>query len=240
MPFPGRFSLTLGGDLGTSGVYGGFKKLLLKSIMTFPSPNSRRPRFGRNLQNQSKDEHRINERIRVPEVRLIDEKGNQVGIVATQEALRMAKDRGLDLMEVSPDSRPPVCKICDYGKFKYEKKKKENLAKKKQTVIKIKELQLRPNTEKHDLETKSKHAREFLDEGDKVKFTVRFRGREIAHSEAAIKVMRELAEQLSDVSTLETEPKMDGRKMFMILAPVKKKASIAEKNAAAKQADKSE
>jgi translation initiation factor IF-3 len=118
------------------------------------------------MPNQNKDEHRINERIRVPQVRLIDEKGEQVGVVDTREALQMARDRGLDLMEVSAASSPPVCKICDYGKFKYEKKKKEHEARKKQTVIKVKEIQLRPQTEEHDLDYKFKNAKQFLEDGD--------------------------------------------------------------------------
>jgi translation initiation factor IF-3 len=167
----------------------------------------------------SKDEHRINERIRVPQVRLIDENGNQVGIVATFDALRMAKDRGLDLMEISPNSQPPVCKICDYGKFKYEKKKKEHEARKKQTVIKVKEVQLRPQTDEHDRNYKFKNIRTFLEEGDKAKITIMFRGREITYVEQGYKMMRQLADMVQDVAVIESPAKLEGKKLIMVLAP---------------------
>lgn len=170
-------------------------------------------------QNQNKDEHRINDRIRVPQVRLIDEKGEQVGIVPTIQALTMARDRGLDLMEVSPNAQPPVCKICDYGKFKYEKKKKEHQAKKKQVVIKVKEIQLRPQTDEHDLEYKFKNVREFLIEGDKAKITIMFRGREIVYLEQGHKMLQRLIEQVRDVANVEYPPKLEGKKLIMILAP---------------------
>jgi translation initiation factor IF-3 len=168
---------------------------------------------------QNKDEHRINERIRVPQVRLIDENGGQVGIVPTFEALRMARDRGLDLMEVSPNSNPPVCKICDYGKFKYEKKKKEHEARKKQTVIKVKEIQLRPQTEEHDLEYKFKNIRKFLEEGDKAKITIMFRGREITYVDQGYQIMRQLQERVKDLAVAESPPKLEGKKLIMILTP---------------------
>jgi translation initiation factor IF-3 len=171
------------------------------------------------MPNQNKDEHRINERIRVPQVRLIDEKGEQVGVVDTREALQMARDRGLDLMEVSAASSPPVCKICDYGKFKYEKKKKEHEARKKQTVIKVKEIQLRPQTEEHDLDYKFKNAKQFLEDGDKVKVTIMFRGREITYAENGFKMMKQLAEQVKDIASIEAHPKLEGKKLIMILAP---------------------
>lgn len=183
-------------------------------------PFSPRPRFPRGpIPNQNKDEHRINERIRVPQVRLIDEQGNQVGIVDTREALQMARDRGLDLMEVSPNAQPPVCKICDYGKFKYEKKKKEQVAKKKQTVIKVKEVQLRPQTEEHDLEYKFKNIRQFLTDGDKAKITIMFRGREITYVDQGFKMMKQLQEQVKDIAVVEAHPKLEGKKLIMILAP---------------------
>lgn len=155
----------------------------------------------------------------MPQVRLIDENGGQVGIVDTREALRMAKDKGLDLMEISPNSSPPVCKIADYGKFKYEKKKKEHTAKKKQVVIKLKEMQLRPNIDVHDLEYKTKAIRSFLEEGDKAKITIIFRGREVAHSEHGLKIMKELAESLKDIASIEAHPKLEGKRMIMVLAP---------------------
>ncbi len=179
-----------------------------------------RPRFSRGGFNPpNKDEHRINERIRVPQVRLIDENGEQVGIVPTHEALRMAKDRGLDLMEISPNAQPPVCKICDYGKFKYEKKKKEHEAKKKQTVIKVKEVQLRPQTDEHDLDYKFRNVRKFLEEGDKAKVTIMFRGREIVYVDQGHKMMRDLIELTKDIAVVEATPKLEGKKLIMVLAP---------------------
>ena len=185
----------------------------------------------------NKDEHRINERIRVPEVRLIDDKGNQVGVVPTYQALTMARDRGLDLMEVSPNSRPPVCKILDYGKFKYEKKKKEHEAKKKQTVIKVKEIQLRPRTDEHDIEYKLKNIREFLEDGDKAKLVMLFRGREIAYVGDGHKMMRELYDRLKDVAIVEYEPKIEGKKLIMILAPAPQPGSGKKKPPAAPVAE---
>ncbi|MBL7715342.1 MAG: translation initiation factor IF-3 [Bdellovibrionales bacterium] len=182
-------------------------------------PSFPRPRPRGTFNPPSKDEHRINERIRVPQVRLIDENGGQVGVVPTHQALQMAKDRGLDLMEVSPNASPPVCKICDYGKFKYEKKKKEHAAKKKQTVIKVKEVQLRPQTEEHDLEYKFRNIRTFLEEGDKAKITIMFRGREIAYVESGKKIMQRLMDELKDVGVVEAYPKLEGKKLIMVLAP---------------------
>lgn len=193
--------------------------------MTFSPPRSGPPfirgsRFTRNKPPVSADEHRLNERIRVPRVRLIDDVGNQVGIVETREALRMARDKGLDLMEVAPNANPPVCKILDYGKFKYEKKKKEQQAKKKQAVVKVKEIQLRPNTEEHDLEYKFNNVRNFLEAGDKAKITMLFRGREVTKVDHGQKIMSKLIETVKDVSILESPPMMEGRKLIMILAPV--------------------
>lgn len=168
---------------------------------------------------QNKDEHRLNERIRVPQVRLIDDQGEQVGIVPTDQALQMARAKGMDLMEISPNAQPPVCKIVDYGKFKYEKKKKEQQAKKKQTVIKIKEIQLRPRTDEHDRDFKFKNARQFLEDGSKVKVTIMFRGREVTHAENGYEIMKELSESVQDIAQVESPAKMEGRKMIMILAP---------------------
>jgi len=157
----------------------------------------------------------------VPQVRLIDEKGEQVGVVPTQQALQMARDRGLDLMEVSPNAQPPVCKICDYGKFKYEKKKKEHIAKKKQTVIKVKEIQLRPQTEEHDLQYKFRNVRQFLEDGDKAKITIMFRGREITYVEQGHKMMRQLIDMVKDIAIVEAHPKLEGKKLIMVLGPSK-------------------
>ncbi len=193
-----------------------------------PGPFSPRPRPARGaLPAPSKDEHRINERIRVPQVRLIDDKGEQVGVVPTAQALQMARERGLDLMEVSPNSQPPVCKIVDYGKFKYEKKKKEHDARKKQTVIKVKEVQLRPQTDVHDLDYKFKNIRKFLEEGDKAKITIMFRGREITYVDQGHAIMRKLAEMTADIGIVEYHPKLEGKKLIMILAPSKKTADRA-------------
>ncbi|MBI3535360.1 MAG: translation initiation factor IF-3 [Deltaproteobacteria bacterium] len=186
------------------------------SIPFRPKPPFK-PRSG--FQSFDKDEHRINERIRVPQVRLIDEKGHQVGVVQTYQALQMARERGLDLMEVAPEARPPVCKICDYGKFKYEKKKKEQQARKKQTVIKVKEIQLRPQIEDHDLEYKFKSVKQFLVDGDKAKIIIMFKGREVAYVDQGYKIMNRLIEQIKDFATIESFPKMDGKKMIMVLAP---------------------
>jgi translation initiation factor IF-3 len=187
-----------------------------------PFPSARDRSFGR----EEKDDVRLNERIRVPNVRLIDEKGEQVGIVPTVQALQMARDKGLDLMEVAATANPPVCKICDYGKHKYEVKKKEAQARKNQVIVRVKEVQLRPNTDEHDLAYKIKNSHEFLSEGDKVKFTILFRGREIAHTQPGYEMCKEIVEKLKDVGVVETYPKLEGKKMLMILAPgaaVKKK-----------------
>lgn len=182
-----------------------------------------RPRFSRGpVPNQNKDEHRINERIRVPQVRLIDDKGEQLGVVPTSQALALARERGLDLMEVSPNAQPPVCKICDYGKFKYEKKKKDHAAKKKQAVIKVKEVQLRPTTDDHDLDYKFKNIRTFLEEGDKAKITIMFRGREVAYVDQGHKMLKDLVEKVKDIGAPESMPKLEGKKLIMIIAPVKK------------------
>lgn len=195
---------------------------------TTPRPSTFQPRppgprpypsRDRNFNRDEKDDVRLNERIRVPQVRLIDENGEQVGIVPTQQALQMARDKGLDLMEVAAGASPPVCKICDYGKFKYEKKKKEAQARKNQVVVKVKEVQLRPNTDEHDLSYKIKNAQEFIDEGDKVKFTILFRGREIAHTEPGFRMCKEVIERLGEAAIVELAPKLEGKKLMMILAP---------------------
>lgn len=166
---------------------------------------------------------RINTLIRVREVRLIDSEGNQKGIVPITEALDMAKEVGLDLVEVSPLANPPVCKILDYGKFKFEQEKRVKESRKKQKLIKMKEIRMQPKIEKHDLDFKSKHVKEFLDEGNKVKVTVRFRGRELAHTELGKKVLEELLARLDGEYVLEKQPQMEGRFMSMVLSPKTKK-----------------
>ncbi len=169
------------------------------------------------------DELRTNRRIRVPEVRLIDEEGNQLGVLPTHEAMRKAEDAGLDLVEISPMARPPVCKIMDYGKYKYEQAKKKHEQKKKQVVVQIKEIKMRPATDEHDFQTKLRHIKGFLDDGDKVKITIRFRGREMAHVDIGYERMKRVIEEVKGLGEAESPPKMEGKQMFMMLGPLKKK-----------------
>ena len=161
---------------------------------------------------------RVNEMIRIREVRVIDEEGNQLGIVATQEALRMAKDKDLDLVEVSPNANPPVCKILDYGKYKFEQEKKLRDSKKNQKVLKLKEIRMQPKIGTGDLDTKAKHIQEFLDEGDKVKVTIRFRGRELAHTDLGYNVLNEVLQRLTSAYVIEKPAAMDGRNMSMTIS----------------------
>lgn len=184
-----------------------------------PRATIQRPSAAFSKNTDKNDDVRLNERIRVPQVRLIDENGGQVGIVDTKEALRMAKEKGLDLMEVAANANPPVCKITDYGKFKYEKKKQEQKARKNQVVVKVKEVQLRPNTDTHDLETKIRNTRGFLEEGDKVKITLMFRGREITHTQPGFQMMKDVIEQLGELAVVEAPPKLEGKKLILILSP---------------------
>jgi translation initiation factor IF-3 len=162
---------------------------------------------------------RINERIRVPQVRLIDTTGEQIGIVPTREALRMALEKGFDLVEISPTAKPPVCKIMDYGKYKYELNKKAKSAKKKQHIIQMKEMRLRPKIEEHDYQFKLKHIQEFLEEGNKVKVFVEFRGREMAHQELGHKIIQRLEEDLKDLGIIEQKAKMEGRNLSLTFMP---------------------
>jgi len=167
----------------------------------------------------SQDELRVNDRIRISPVRLIDEEGKQVGIVPTDEARRMARERRLDLVEVSPTARPPVCKLMDYGKHKYEEARKSREAKKKQHNIQVKEVKLRPRIETHDLEFKLRHARRFLEEGDKVKFTLMFRGREITHPELGRRLLEHVQGVLDDAAAVESGIAREGRTMTLVMAP---------------------
>lgn len=162
----------------------------------------------------------VNEKIRVREVRLIDENGEQLGIVPTMDALRMARERELDLVEVSGKSAPPVCKIMDYGKYKYQLAKKAQEAKKKQTVIQIKEMKLGLKIEEHDFQFKMKHLRGFLEEGHKLKIIIMFRGREILHIDMGEKLAQKVIESLKDVGELEQKSRFDGRNIVMIFAPL--------------------
>ena len=167
---------------------------------------------------------RINEGIRVREVRLIDADGNQKGIVPTFEALQMAREGGLDLVEVAPQAQPPVCKLLDYGKYKFELEKKSRESKKHQKQIRIKEIRMQPKIDGHDLEFKTRHVREFLDEGNKVKVTVRFRGRELAHTELGRDVLDKILEMLGDAFIVEKPAQMEGRTMSILLNPKGTKA----------------
>jgi translation initiation factor IF-3 len=162
---------------------------------------------------------RVNHRIRVPEVRVVLDDGSQLGVMPTSEALKAAEGRGLDLVEVNPKSIPPVCKILDFGRYKYEEKKRASDAKRKQTVVELKEVKLRPKTDDHDLQVKVRAARRFLESGNKVKFTVRFRGREITHPQRAQMQLDWLIEQLIDLANVEQRPQMEGRTMSAIVGP---------------------
>ncbi len=166
---------------------------------------------------------RINEQIRVREVRLIDDEGAQKGIVSTLEALRMAQDVNLDLVEVAPQADPPVCKILDYGKYRFELEKKLRDSKKKQKLQTLKEIRMQPKINDHDLSFKARHIQEFLDNGDKVKVTIRFRGRELAHTELGLDVLNNVLAKLGGDLTVEKAPAMEGRTMSMTLAPKSKK-----------------
>ena len=166
---------------------------------------------------------RINDMIRVPEVRLIDEQGIQIGIVSTEDARLRASDVGLDLVEVSPNAEPPVCKIIDYGKLKYEKQKKKNEARKKQKTIEVKEIKMRPNIDTHDYDVKMRAINKFLGEGDKVKVTLRFRGREMAHQNLGMDVLMKVKDETEEYAKVEAHPKMEGRQLIMVIAPKKKK-----------------
>ena len=164
---------------------------------------------------------RTNREIRAATVRVIDAEGNQLGILALADALAEAAKGGFDLVEVAPNSTPPVCRIMDYGKFRYQQSKKLQDAKKSQTVIQIKEIRLRPKTEAHDLQVKIRHVRKFLEQRDKVKITMMFRGREITYAELGRKIMEEIRESLADGAVIEQHPKLEGRNMIMILSPKK-------------------
>lgn len=189
-----------------------------------------RPRF--DPRNQDRGfQIRVNHRIRVPEVRVIGADGNMLGVMATHEAMRMAQDQGLDLVEINPKSMPPVCKILDFGKYKYEEKKKNAEAKRKQTIVEVKEVKLRPKTDDHDLAFKVKAARRFLEAGHKVKFTVRFRGREITHPEKAHEQLNTLIQGVEDLANVETRPAMEARTMMLIVAP---KPAVMQRVAQAK------
>jgi len=168
-----------------------------------------------------RDTTRVNERIRVPEVRVIDEDGKQIGIMKTDQALAYARDRDLDLVEVAPDAKPPVCRVLDYSKYKYEQSQKQKQARKHQQQITVREIKFRPKIAQHDYDTKKGHVERFLRSKDKVKVTIMFRGREVTHPERGRMILDRLAEDLRDIAVIEQAPNLDGRNMTMMLGPNK-------------------
>jgi translation initiation factor IF-3 len=179
-----------------------------------------------------RDPTRINERIRVPEVRLIGADGEQVGVVQTDEALKRAQSEDLDLVEVAPEAKPPVARLLDYSKYKYEQEQKAKAARKHQQQVNVREIKLRPKIADHDYETKKGHVERFLRNRDKVKVTIMFRGREQAHPERGRALLQRLYDDIEDLATIEQEPLQEGRNMSMLLAPVRVKGTDAERSAA--------
>ncbi len=185
-------------------------------------PHRRNPTIARRPHNAppSRDTGpRVNDRIRAPEIRLIGADGENVGVVSPARAMQMAEEAGLDLVEISPNAEPPVCKIMDFGKFKYEQQKREAEARKKQHIIEIKEIKFRPGTDTHDYEVKMRSVQKFLEEGDKVKVTLRFRGREMAHQELGLELLNRVAADVTEIGKIENMPKLEGRQMVMMIAP---------------------
>ncbi|WP_392391997.1 translation initiation factor IF-3 [Sutterella parvirubra] len=178
--------------------------------------------FGRSVIAQDR-KHRINGEIRVPEVRLTGVDGAQIGIVRTSEALRMAEEADVDLVEVAPNATPPVCRLMDYGKFRYQEQKKAQEAKAKQKIVQVKEVKFRPATDENDFQTKLRSLERFLNDGDKAKITLRFRGREMAHQQFGMQLMDRVREELAEIAQVEHAPKLEGRQMIMVLAPKKKR-----------------
>ena len=173
------------------------------------------------FQRRTKDRGpRSNSRITSPEVQVIGNGGENLGILNTSEAITLARNDGLDLIEIAPNAKPPVCKIMDMGKFKYDAQKKANLAKKKQKIISLKEIKMRPVTETHDYEFKVKNAKKFIAKGDKVKFTIRFKGRELQHSHLGNELMNKIKEDMKDIGKVELNPKFDGKQMIMVIQPL--------------------
>ncbi|MDA7573482.1 translation initiation factor IF-3 [Candidatus Pelagibacter sp.] len=173
------------------------------------------------FQRRTKDRGpRSNNRISSPEVQVIGSEGDNLGILNTNEAISMAKEQGLDLIEIAPNAKPPVCKIIDMGKFKYDAQKKANVAKKKQKIIALKEIKMRPVTETHDYDFKVKNAKKFIGKGDKVKFTIRFKGRELQHSHLGRELMDKIKADMQDIGKVELHPKFDGKQMIMVIQPL--------------------
>ncbi len=173
------------------------------------------------FQRRTKDKGpRSNNRISSPEVQVIGSDGENLGILNTNEAIAMAKEQGLDLIEIAPNAKPPVCKIIDMGKFKYDAQKKANVAKKKQKIVLLKEIKMRPVTETHDYDFKVKNAKKFIGKGDKVKFTIRFKGRELQHSHLGRELMNKIKVDMQDIGKVELHPKFDGKQMIMVIQPL--------------------
>ena len=173
------------------------------------------------FQRRTKDRGpRSNNRISSPEVQVIGSDGDNLGILNTNEAISMAKEQGLDLIEISPNAKPPVCKIIDMGKFKYDAQKKANVARKKQKIVLLKEIKMRPVTETHDYDFKVKNAKKFIGKGDKVKFTIRFKGRELQHSHLGRELMDKIKVDMQDIGKVELHPKFDGKQMIMVIQPL--------------------
>ena len=173
------------------------------------------------FQRRTKDRGpRSNNRISSPEVQVIGSDGENLGVISTNEAISIARNQGLDLIEIAPNAKPPVCKIMDMGKYKYDAQKKANLAKKKQKIISLKEIKMRPVTEIHDYEFKVKNAKKFIAKGDKVKFTIRFKGRELQHSHLGNELMTKIKEDMKEIGKVELHPKFDGKQMIMVIQPL--------------------
>ena len=186
----------------------------------FERPSNKFQGNNRNFdKKKDKDAIRVNREIRAPQIRVIDDLGNMLGVMTVPEGLRLAEDKNLDLLEIAPTATPPTCKIMDHGKWKYENKKKQAAARKKQVIVQVKEIQIRPRTDQHDFDTKMRHAKRFLLEGDKVKISMRFMGREMAHQEIGMAQMRKVVEVLLPIGTPEASPKMEGKSAFLIIGP---------------------
>jgi len=190
------------------------------------------PRTDEEITSIEEQQRRINAEIKVPRVRLVDADGTQVGIVALAQALRRAREQDLDLVEVAAQADPPVCRIMDWGKHRYEQEQKDKDARKRQNRITVKEIKMRPKISDNDYGTKSGHVRRFLGEGAKVRASIMFRGREMAHTELGLKLLHRLAEDMAELATVEAEPKVDGRNMVMVLAPIKSRVRLAPTEAA--------
>jgi len=206
--------------------------MLREVFVGWRSPTAVRSQLnGGELPISSSEEPRINERIRAARCRLIGVDGSQLGIFTLDDAMRIADDQGLDLVEIAAAADPPVCRIMDYGKYKYEQTQKAKLARKHQTKVEIKEIKFRPKIDTHDYETKKRHVVRFLEAGAKVKVTIMFRGREMVHAERGLAILERLAEDVSELATIENQPKLEGRNMHMLIQPIKKVPPKAVKEA---------